>query len=144
MNRNCWDIAAVFERRQARVVLPRVTTKERISDKQAWRTSQYYGWGTAPFQVGDATNSNWHLGWAHWPDVGMWARDGSKTIRIAYGTPFGGYTPYRVIHLPGDKALLQLDDQICLVDIPAREIARIRRGYGMLAFEETQIVRPDG
>lgn len=141
---NRWDIAAVFERRQDRIILPGVATKEQIPEEQAQKTSQYYGWGIAPFQVGDATNSAWHFGWAHWPDVGMWARSGSRTVRIAYGTPFGGYTPYRVIQLPEDKALLQLDQQICLVDIPAGKIARIRKGYGMLAFRKNQIVEPDG
>lgn len=133
---NHWDIAAVFERRQSRVVVPNYSSKQQISDKEGSKTSQYYGWGTSPFQVGDATNSDWHFGWAHWPDVGVWARNGSKTVRIAYGTPFGGYTPYRVIHLPDDKALLQLEDQICLVDILGKKIARIRKGYGMLAFQE--------
>jgi hypothetical protein len=103
---NRWDIAAVLERRQSRVVVPSVSSKQQISDKEGWKTSQYHGWGIAPFQVGEATNSAWHLGWAHWPEVGMWARNGSRTVRIAYGTPFGGYTPYRVIHLPGEKGIV--------------------------------------
>lgn len=140
---NRWDIAAVFERHQSRVVVPTISSKQQISDKEGWKTSQYYGWGITPFQVGDATNSDWHFGWAHWPDIGMWARNGSRTVRIAYGTPFGGYTPYRVIHLPDDKALLQLDKQICLVDILGNKIARIRKGYGMLAFQQNLIVEPD-
>jgi hypothetical protein len=90
---NHWDMAAIYDHRQGRVVLPCIATKEQIPDKEGWRTSQYYGWGIAAFQAGDATNSSWHIGWAHWPDIGMWARDESTVIRIAYGTPFGGYTP---------------------------------------------------
>ena len=141
---NYWDLAVVRERREAVVVLPRLSSQQQVPLKQAWRTSQYYGWGVGAFQVGDATNSLWSLGWAHWPDVGMWARDGSRTVRIAYGLPFGGWTPYRVVHLPHDQALLQLDQQICLVDIPARKIALMKMGYGVLALHEDQIVEPDG
>lgn len=138
---NYWDLAVVRDRREAVVVWPRISSQVQVPQKQAWRTSQYYGWGVGAFQVGDATNSTWSLGWAHWPDVGMWARDGSRTIRIAYGLPFGGWTPYRVVHLPHDQALLQLDQQICLVDIPARKIGLIKRGYGVLALQKNQIVQ---
>ena len=75
----------------------------------------------------------------------MWGRNGSRTVRIAYGIPFGGWSPYRVIHLPDDKVLLQLDDnQICLVDVPDRKIALIRNGYGVLAFQKDQIGKPSG
>lgn len=146
IDRSRWDMTAALERHQAQVVVPNVSSKELIPDEQGRRTSQYYGWGSAPFQVGDATNSSWHFGWAHWPDVGMWARknDGSTTVRVAFGTPLGAYLPYRVIHLPGDRALLQLDNQICLVDIPGRKIARIRYGYGMLAFGNNQILESNG
>ena len=102
-------------------------------------------WGTAfHLLLGNATNSAWSLGWAHWPDVGVWAREGSRTVRIAYGVPFGGWAPYRVVHLPHDQALLQLDQQICLVDIPTRKIGLIKRGYGVLALLKAQIVPPDG
>ncbi len=138
-----WDLAVVGERREAVVVWPGISSRLQVPENQAWRTSQYYGWGRA-FQVGNATNSAWSLGWAHWPDVGMWARDGSRTVRIAYGVPFGGWAPYRVVHLPHDQALLQLDQQICLVDIPARKIGLIKRGYGVLALLKDQIVQPDG
>lgn len=142
MESNRWDIVAVLDRRHSRVVVPSVSSKQRISDKEGWKTRQYYGWGIMPYQVGEARNSDWRFGWAHWPDVGVWARNGARTVRIAYGTPFGGYTPYRVIHLPDDKALVQLDSQICLVDIIGKKIARIRKGYGMLAFQEDEIVKP--
>lgn len=137
---NYWDLAVVRERRDAVVIWPRLSTQQRVPPKQAGRTGQYYGWGVGAFQVGEATNSVWSLGWAHWPEVGMWARDGVRTIRIAYGLPFGGWTPYRVVHLPGDQALLQLDQQICLVDIPARKIALLKMGYGVVALQEDQIV----
>jgi hypothetical protein len=140
---NFWDLAAVLESDEAQIVLPQISSQELIPAKQAWRTSQYYGWGVGAFQAGDATNSTWSLGWAHWPDVGMWARDGSRTLRIAYGIPFGGWTPYRVVHLPNDKALLQLDQQICLVDLAHKKIALLRKGYGVLAFSEDQIAEPD-
>jgi hypothetical protein len=141
---NYWDLAVVGERREAVVVWPRLTSQQQVPQKQAWRTTQYNGWGVGAFQVGDATNSIWSLGWTHWPDLGMWARDGSHTVRIAYGLPFGGWTPYRVVHLPHDQALLQLGRQICLVDIPGRKIAMIKMGYGALAFHEDQIVESGG
>ena len=95
-------------------------------------------------QVGDATNSQWRFGWAHWPDLGVWARDGSRTVRIACGISFGGWSPYRVVQLPGDQALLQLDRQICLLKLSERKIALIRHGYGMLAFHKDQIIERDG
>jgi hypothetical protein len=140
---NFWDLTAVLERRQTVVLLPHISSIRQIAPEQAYRTSQYGGWGMAPFQVGTATNSNWRFGWANWPDVGMWGRNGSRTVRIAYGIPFGGWSPYRVIHLPDDKVLLQLDDnQICLVDVPDRKIALIRSGYGVLAFQKDQVSEP--
>lgn len=142
---NYWDLAAVLERRQTVVLLPHISSIRQIAPEQAHRTSQYGGWGMAPFQVGTATNSNWRFGWANWPDVGMWGRNGSHTVRIAFGIPFGGWSPYRVIHLPDDKVLLQLDDnQICLVDVPDRKIALIKNGYGVLAFQKDQIGEPSG
>jgi len=49
-----------------------------------------------------------------------------------------------VIHLPSDKGLLQLGKQICLFDLPARKIARVRKGYGMVALQKDQIVEPAG
>jgi len=137
---NYWDLAAVLERRQTVVLLPHISSIRQIAPDQAYRTSQYGGWGIAPFQVGVATNSNWRFGWANWPDVGMWGRNGPRTVRIAYGIPFGGWSPCRVIHLPDDKVLLQLGDhQLCLVDISDRKIALIRNGYGVLAFQKDQI-----
>jgi len=141
---NYWDLTVVGQRRETKVVWPRISSQVQVPPNQAWRTRQYGGWGAGAFQVGDATNSPWHLGWANWPDVGMWARDGSHTIRIAYGLPFGGWTPYRAVHLPHDQALLQLDQQICLVDIPARRVGLIKRGYGVLALGKDQIVESDG
>jgi len=140
---NFWDLAAVLESDEAKIVLTQISSREQIPPKQAWRTSQYHGWGVGAFQAGDATNSRWSLGWAHWPEVGMWAQDGSSTLRIAYGLPFGGWTPYRAVHLPNDNALLQLDQQICLVDFAHKKIALLRKGYGVIAFSEDQIVEPD-
>jgi hypothetical protein len=140
-----WDLVVVQERHQVEVLVPRISSKDQIPDQQGWRTAMYGGWGPAAFQVGAATNSNWKFSWAFWPDIGMWGRSGSDKIRIAFGIPFGGWSPLRVIHLPGDKALLQLEDrQICLVDVPGRKIARIKDGYGVLAFQKDQIVETNG
>lgn len=74
----------------------------------------------------------------------MWARDGVRTVRVAYGLPFGGWSVWRVVHLPQDMALAQLEQQICLLDIPARQIALLNKGYGMLALLQEQILQPAG
>lgn len=140
---NYWDLAVVGDLGEAKVVWSRISSQRQVPPKQAWSTIQYNSWGTA-FQVGEAMNSPWQLRWAHWPDVGMWARNGSRKFRVAYGLPFGGWTPYRVVHLPKDQALLQLDRQICLVDIPSRKIALIKKGYGVLALHMDQIIEPAG
>lgn len=136
---NTWDLL-VYDNRgrreDATVVLPSLTTLERVPEMQGWRTDQYFGWSGSVFQVGAATNSAWKFAWAHWPDIGMWGRKGTEEkVRVALGTPLGGWSPYRAVHLPGDQVLLQLDArQICLVDVPNRKIALIRRGYGFLAL----------
>ena len=79
---NRWDIAAVLGTgSEVRVVVPSVSSRNEIGEDQARRTSYYYGWGSA-FQVGDATNSIWHFGWAHWSDIGMWARTESKRFGL--------------------------------------------------------------
>jgi len=144
---NYWDIVAHLVPEQGEnqsvVVFPCVSTVGLVAEEQAWRTTKYGGWGREAFQIGAATNSNWKFGWAHWPDIGMWARNGSRTVRVAFGTPFGGWLAARVIHLPDDKALLQLGShQICLVDVVNSKIALVRNGYGMLALSKDQIVEP--
>lgn len=140
---NYWDLVAVSRPRETMTVVPSISSQQRIPAQQAWRTGQYWGWGVAAFQVGEATNSPWSFHWAHWPDIGMWARNGTRVVRVAYATPFGGWAPYRVIHLPGDQALLQLGQQICLVDIPNKKIALLRKGYGVIAFHESQMTPPN-
>jgi hypothetical protein len=143
-NTQYWDLTAVIERNDTTVIVPQFSTKYLIPEEQAWRTGQYFGWSMGSFQVGVATNSHWRFNWAHWPDLGMWGYDGLRKIQIAFGTPFGGWAPYRVIHLPEDKILLQLNHQICLADIPNRKIALIRNGFGMLAFMTNQIRESNG
>lgn len=140
---NHWDLVAAFrgpKGRETAVLIPSFSSRNLIAANQAWRTAQHGGWGLAPFQVDGATNSPWRFRWAHWPDVGVWARDGSRTVRIAFGVPFGGWPAYRVVQLPCDQALAQFDRQLCLLDLAQRKIALVRRGYDLLAFSKDQIL----
>ena len=133
---NAWDLIAFRDRLEdGRVVVPQITSDDRISAVDASFLNRYYGWGIRPHQIDEATNSTWRFSWAHWPDVGMWARRGNEQVRLALGTPFGGWSPLRLVHLPGDLAILQLGTaQVCLVDMPHRKIALLRRGYGFIAL----------
>ncbi len=134
---NSWDIILVSDRRadDAPVVVTNVINSDRILPVDAAFMNTYHGWGSRPVQIGAATNSAWRFGWAHWPDIGMWARRGDERVRLALGTPFGGWSPLRVVHLPGDLAVLQLgNSQVCLVDITTRRISLLRRGYGFVAL----------
>jgi len=115
---NAWDLVLVSDRKQedAPIVLHSVATEDRISAVSVSFMNAYHGW-------------------AHWPDIGMWARRGNERVRLALGTPFGGWSPLRVVHLPGDLAVLQLgNSQVCLVDITTRRISLLRRGYGFVAL----------
>jgi hypothetical protein len=69
----------------------------------------------------------------------LWGNDGTRKFAMAFGTPFGGWSPYRAIELPGEKLLVQLEQQICLVDVAGRRIARVGTGYGLLAFQADEI-----
>lgn len=140
---NYWDLAVVGRGRHTNIVWPRISTQSQVTPDQAWRTRLYGGWGWTVFRVAKATNSQWQLGWAQWPEGGVWARADSRTVHVAVGFPFGGWSVYRAIHLPHDYALLQLEDQICLLDIPGRRLASLRSGYGVLALHQTQIATLD-
>ena len=135
---NAWDLIAFRDRLEdGRVVVPHISSEDRISAVDASFLNRYYGWGIRPHQIGEATNSAWRFGWAHWPDVGMWAQRRNERVRLALGTPFGGWSPLRVVHLPGDLAMLQLGTgQVCLVDMPRRKISLLRRGYGFVALHD--------
>lgn len=139
---NYWDIVAVSGRNGVTVVVPRISSRELITDYDVSIANRYGGWGIMAFRVGNATNSTWKLGWSHWPDLGMKASNGMRTVRIAFGLPFGGWSPFRVIHLPDDKALLQLEQQLCLVDLAAGKIALLKKGYGVLALHKDQVIEP--
>lgn len=143
---NFWDLVAVIRRGEAGpqescVVWPRISSQDRIPPEQARLTHSYFGWGRA-FQVASATNSVWELEWTHWEDVGVRVSSQQSRFHLGLGVPFGGWSPFRVIHLPGDYALVQWDRQICLVSLPERTVAKIGTGTGILALHESQIVSP--
>ncbi len=134
---NSWDLILVSDRRadDAPVVVTDVINSDRILPVAAAFMNAYHGWGSRPVQIGAPKNSAWLFGWAHWPDIGMWAPRGDERVRLALGTPFGGWSPLRVVHLPGDLAVLQLGkSQVRLVDIATRRISLLRRGYGFVAL----------
>ena len=120
------------------------STTDSIPLHEAWGSWQYGRWGQA-MRISSATNSSWRFGWAHWNDIGVWGYQKEKRFSIAYGIPFGGWSPRRVVQLPRDQILIQLGDhQICLADLPNKKIAIVRRGYGMLAFQKDQILNLGG
>jgi hypothetical protein len=113
---NRWDLVAVVwrekeQQRETVVLVPGITTWQQMSDKQVARAYQYGGWGNAALQIGTATNSHWRFRWTVWPDLGLWGNDGTRKFAMAFGTPFGGWSPYRAIELPGEKLLVQLEQR---------------------------------
>lgn len=140
---NAWDLVVdyrkYFSDQVSQVVLTNISTQTKIPDDIALRTDQYHGWGQA-LRVGVATNSDWDFSWAHWPVIGVMGRNDKQFFRMAFETPFGGWSPYRVIHLPGDKLIVQLGvRQICIVDPLNRKIALLRKGHGPLALLKEQL-----
>jgi hypothetical protein len=61
-------------------------------------------------------------------------------VAVRVMTPFGGYSVWQVVQLPGDLVLVQFEDQVCAVDLSLRRMALLCRGMGILALHDDQVV----
>jgi hypothetical protein len=137
---NDWDLAVVRRQDPVQRVWPRVSSVEKVSPQMAQRTSYYWRWGLKPFEAGPEGGSPWKVHWSMWPEVGLWARRGDQMVAVRVMTPFGGYSVWQAVQLPGDLVLVQFEDQVCAVDLSRRRMALLCRGMGILALHDDQVV----
>lgn len=107
--------------------------RERYQYEGTWSN---FGW--IP-RLGDAQSSPWKFWTGFWPYEGLGgenARSG-EVAGFAMETPFVAWHVRNATHLPTDKVLLQLgDDQICVYDPEAGQVALLARGRGPIAVME--------
>jgi hypothetical protein len=102
----------------------------------------WFNFGQAA-RLGTATNSQWEFWSGFWPIEGlrgMQTNTGTQ-VHLSFETPFGAWNIRNATLLPSDKVLFQMgQDQICIFDPAAKQVALVTKGRGPIAVMEEELL----